>query len=96
MPSRHQRLRIETDRHHIEGTLQLPSEGYRSRTKDFFDAHVDSFIALTDVELRPFDGTASERYEFLAVSVRHAVIVIELGAVDEGHSSTEQLQPIGD
>ena len=71
----------------IEGTLQLPNVGYRSRTTDFLNAHENEFVALTDVEIAWLDGTrAPERRAYVAVSARHAVLVTELaplGACDE-------------
>src|ERR671932_902261 len=87
MHFRRERVRIETDRHEIEATLQLPNEGFRSRTSDFLNAHEREFLALTDVELRWLDGSrAAERHEFLALAVRHVVLVLELetlGVVDD-------------
>jgi hypothetical protein len=87
MHFRRERVRIETDRHEIEATLQLPNEGFRSRTTDFLNAHEREFLALTDAELRWVDGDRSpERHEFLALAVRHVVLVIELetlGVFDE-------------
>ena len=87
MHFRRERVRIETQRHEIEGTLQLPNEGFRSRTTDFLNAHEREFLALTDVDLHWLDGSrASEQHEFLALAVRHVVLVLELedlGAVDE-------------
>lgn len=80
MHFRRERVRVETERHEIEGTLQLPTEGYRSRTTDFLNAHEHDYLALTDVEIRWLDGTRDpERHEFLAVGARHVVMVIELG-----------------
>jgi hypothetical protein len=87
MHYRRERVRIETQRHEIEGTVQLPSEGYRSRTTDFLNAHERDFLALTDVEIRRLDDDrAPERHEFLALAVPHIVLVFELetlGIVDD-------------
>ena len=87
MHFRRERVRIETQRHELEGTLQLPTEGYRSRTTDFLNAHEREFLALTDVTVRWLDGSrAPERHEFLALATRHVVMVIELedlGAMEE-------------
>ena len=87
MHFRRERVRIETQRHEIEGTVQLPSEGYRSRTTDFLNAHERDFLALTDVEVRWLaGGRAPERHGYLAVAVPHIVMVVELetlGVVDE-------------
>ena len=87
MHFRRERVRIETQRHEIEGTLQLPNEGFRSRTTDFLNAHESDFLALTDAELTWLDGSRkSERHAYLALSVRHVVLVLELetlGVYDE-------------
>jgi hypothetical protein len=87
MHFRRERVRIETARHEIEATLQLPHEGYRSRTTDFLNAHAGDFLALTDADVRWLDGSrAPERHDYLALAVRHAVLVLELetlGVVDE-------------
>ena len=79
MHFRRERLRIETQRHEMEGTLQLPVEGYRSRTTDFLNAHEREFLPLTDVDVRWLDGGhADEHHDYLAVAMRHVVLVIEL------------------
>ncbi len=79
MHFRRERVRIETQRHEIEGTLQLPNEGFRSRTTDFLNAQEREFLALTDAEIRWLDDSRpAERHEFLAVAVRQIVVVLEL------------------
>jgi hypothetical protein len=87
MHFRRERVRIETQRHDMVGVLQLPNEGYRSRTTDFLNAHEREFLALTDVEVAWLDGSRPpEQHEFLAVATRHVVMVIELedlGTFDE-------------
>ena len=97
MHFRRLRVRLETERHVIEGTLQLPSEGYRSRMTDFLNSHDSDFLPITDAELtharrataRP-SGTT-----YLAVSVRHIVVGVELeslGTFDEaGEPPSEPL-----
>src|ERR1700748_1978217 len=86
MHFRRERVRVETARHEIEGTLQLPNEGFRSRTTDFLNAQGDAFLALTDADVTWVDGSRpSERHESLAVAARHIVMVVELetlGIVD--------------
>jgi hypothetical protein len=82
MHFRRERVRIETTRHEIEGTLQLPNEGYRSRTTDFLNAHGDQFLALIDADVRALESAREpERHPFLAVAVRHVVLVVELGSL---------------
>ena len=80
MHFRRERVRVETARHEIEGTLQLPSEGFRSRTTDFLNAHGDEFLALTDADVTWLDATrAPERHdsgpEHLVGRVGAAVVV---------------------
>ena len=87
MRIRRERVRVETQRHIIEGTLQLPHEGYRSRTTDFLNAHDTDFIALIDAEVTWADGSReAEHQDFLAISARHNNLVTELqtlGVVEE-------------
>ena len=83
MHFRRERVRIETERHEIEATLQLPHEGFRSRTTDFLNAHEREFLPLTDVVVQRLDGSRPvERHEFLALAVRHVVMVVELETLD--------------
>jgi len=93
MHFRRERVRLETQRHEIEGTLQLPNEGFRSRTTDFLNAHERDFLALTDVEVRWLDASRRpERHEFLAVAIRQIVMVFEietLGVIDESGGAPE-------
>ena len=82
MHSRQERVRIETTRHEIEGTLQLPHEGFRSRLTDYLNTQGDAFLPLTDVEVTYLDGSREpERHEYLALATRHVVLVIELSPV---------------
>ena len=69
-------------------TLQLPSEGYRSRTTDFLNAHERDFLALTDAEVPWLDGAAARPSTTSSSPSRrrHIVMVIELeslGMFDE-------------
>ena len=97
MRIRRERVRVETHRHIIEGTLQLPHEGYRSRTTDFLNAHDSDFIALIDADVAWADGSREpERQEFLAISARHINLVTELeslGVVDEPHPAVALTPP---
>ena len=82
MPYRRERVRIETARHEIEGTLQLPHEGFRSRLTDFLNAQGDDFLPLTDARVTYFDGTRGpETHDYLALAARHVVLVVELGSL---------------
>ena len=87
MHFRRLRVRLETERHVIEGTLQLPNEGYRSRMTDFLNSHDSDFLPITDAQITwPGGARAPETREYLAVSVRHIVLGVELeslGTFDE-------------
>jgi hypothetical protein len=83
MPFRRERVRIETARHEIEGTLQLPYEGFRSRLTDFLNTQGDDFLPLTDAQVTYHDGSrAPEQHEYLALATRQVVLVVELGQVE--------------
>jgi hypothetical protein len=93
MHYRRERVRVETDRHEIEGTVQLPNESYQSRTTDFLNAHERDFLALTDADVRWLDGSRTpEHHEFLALAVPHIVLVFELetlGIVDDSGAAPD-------
>ena len=80
-------MRLETERHAIEGTLQLPNEGYRSRMTDFLNSHDSDFLPITEAQLTwAGNERPAERHDYLAVSVRHIVLGVELeslGTFDE-------------
>jgi hypothetical protein len=99
MHFRRERVRIETQRHDMVGTLQLPEEGYRSRTTDFLNAHEREFLALTDVDVTWLDGSRPpEHHAFIALATRHVVMVVELedlGSVDESGATPAPVSLIG-
>jgi hypothetical protein len=95
MHFRRERVRVETQRHEIEGTLQMPNEGYRSRTTDFLNAHERDFLALTDVEIRHLDGSREpERHAFMAVAVPQIVLVLELESLGVFDESGDASAPV--
>jgi hypothetical protein len=94
MQIRRERVRLETVRHEIEGVLQLPAEGFRSRTTDFLNAHEREFLPLTDAEVRWRDGSREpERHEYLALAVSHVVLCVELESL--GVAEEASLHPLG-
>jgi len=82
---RRERIRVETQRHRIEGLLVLARDGYRSRVSDVLNASERDFLTLTDVTLQPLDGGPAERHPLLAVGRAHIVYVVAPGA-DSGTS----------
>ncbi len=81
MEHRQERIRVETDRHRIEGLLRLSREGYRSRVSDVLNASERDFLTLTDVTVESLEGGAVESHPFLAVARRH--IVFAVGPAEE-------------
>jgi hypothetical protein len=77
---RRERIRLETPRHRIEGSLMLARDGYRSRVSDMLNASERDFLTLTDVTLAPLDGSPVEQHPFLAVARAHIVYVVAPGA----------------
>jgi len=57
MDHRRERIRIETERHRIEGLLTLARDGYRSRVSDVLNASERDFLTLTDVTVAPLEIT---------------------------------------
>ena len=87
MQVRRERVHIETARHRIVGTLQLPNEGYRSRTTDFLNSHENGFLALTDAEVSALSGGGAAKHEYVAVGARHIVVLMELETIEVADDS---------
>jgi Family of unknown function (DUF6812) len=73
---RRERVRIETERHRIEGLITLARDGYRSRVSDVLNASEREFLTLTDVTVAPFDGAPVEHHAYLTLARRHIVFAV--------------------
>ena len=73
---RTERVRIETERHRIEGLLTLARDGYRSRVSDVLNASERDFITLTDVTVEPLAGGSAEMHAYVSVARRHIVFAV--------------------
>ncbi len=73
---RQERIRIETERHRIEGALTLPRDGYRSRVSDLLNASERDFITLTEVTVAPLEGGPVELHPYLSLARRHIVFAV--------------------
>jgi len=73
---RRERIRIETERHRIEGVLTLARDGYRSRVSDVLNASERDFITLTDATVTPLEGGPMELHEYLSLARRHIVFAV--------------------
>jgi hypothetical protein len=76
MDHRRERIRIETERHRIEGVLTLARDGYRSRVSDVLNASERDFLTLTDVTVAPLEGGPVELHEYLTLARRHIVFAV--------------------
>lgn len=73
---RRERIRIETERHRIEGMLTLARDGYRSRVSDALNASERDFLTLTDVKVEPLEGGSVELHDYLTLARRHIVFAV--------------------
>ena len=76
MDFRHERVRLETERHRIEGVLTLARDGYRSRVSDLLNASERDFLTLTEVTVAPLDGGPIELHPYLTIARRHIVFAV--------------------
>src|SRR3984893_14156433 len=83
MDHRRERVKIETDRHRIEGLLTLARDGYRSRVSDVLNASERDFITLTEVTVTPLTGGPGERHPYLTVARRHIVFAVAAPQEDQ-------------
>jgi len=73
---RRERIRVETERHRIEGYLTLARDGYRSRVSDVLNASERDFLTLTEATIAPLDGGPRELHQFLTLARRHIVFAV--------------------
>lgn len=73
---RRERVRIETERHRIEGLLTLARDGYRSRVSDVLNASERDFLTLTEVTVAPLEGGPVELHPYLTLARRHIVFAV--------------------
>jgi hypothetical protein len=84
MEQHEKRILVETARHRISGLLSLPRDGYRSRLTDYLNAGERSFLALTDVEVKPLQGDHPPyRRPFLALAISKIVFAMPADPDDE-------------
>jgi hypothetical protein len=81
---RQERVRIETERYRIEGSLTLARDGYRSRVSDVLNASERDFLTLTDVTVEPLAGGPVELHPYLTLARRHIVFALAAPETPEG------------
>jgi hypothetical protein len=84
MEHRKERIRIETERHRIEGVLTLARDGYRSRVSDVLNASERDFITLTDVTVAPLEGGPIELHAYLTLARRHILFAVSAAETPTG------------
>ena len=75
---RRERVRVETERLRIEGSITLARDGFRSRVSDVLNAAERDFITLTDVTLQPLEGGPVELHAYVSLARRHIVFAVVL------------------
>ena len=80
---RQERIRIETARHRIEGSLTLARDGYRSRVSDVLNASERDSLTLTEVTVEPLAGGPIELHPFLTLARRHIVFAVAASETPE-------------
>jgi hypothetical protein len=78
------RVRFETDRYVIVADVTLPPEGYQSRFSDSLNRVEVGFISLTNAEITPIAGGATETRSFVVVAKAHIRMAYPLDAGAEG------------
>jgi uncharacterized protein DUF6812 len=73
---RRERIKIETERHRIEGFITLARDGYRSRVSDVLNASERDFLTLTEVSVAPLQGGPIELHRYLTLARRHIVFAV--------------------
>ena len=53
MDLRQERVVVETDRYRVDGSMTLPSEGYRSRLSDHVNRRDVDFFTIQDAVVTP-------------------------------------------
>lgn len=68
---------VQTESHRITGSVNLPTDGFRSRLSDFL-SHVErDFVALTDAVVEPLDESVEPtRRAFIVVGRAHIVLAM--------------------
>ncbi|HEX3910007.1 MAG TPA: hypothetical protein VHW67_04810 [Solirubrobacteraceae bacterium] len=83
MDHRQERVRLETERHRVEGYLTLARDGYRSRVSDVLNASERDFLTLTQVTVEPLEGGPRELHPYLTIARRHIVFAVAAAETPE-------------
>jgi hypothetical protein len=77
MDLRQEHVVVETDRYRVEGSMTLPSEGYRSRLSDHINRRDQEFFTLQDAKLTRLDGSGGDwSAPVLMLARRHIRLIV--------------------
>lgn len=76
MDLRKEKVVVETDRYRVEGSMTLPTVGYRSRLSDHVNRRDLEFFTMQDTVLTPLDGGESWQAAVLMLASRHVRLIV--------------------
>ncbi len=76
MNLRREKVVLETDRYRVDGSMTLPSEGYRSRLSDYVNRRDVDFFTIQDAVVAPLDGGERWTAPVLMLSSRHVHLIV--------------------
>ena len=79
MDLRQEKVVIETDRYRVDGSMTLPSEGYRSRLSDHVNRRDVDFFTIQDAVVTPLDGGERWAAPVLMLASRHIQLIVPSG-----------------
>ena len=71
---------LETGRYRVDGSMTLPSEGYRSRLSDHVNRRELDFFTIQDAVVTPLEGGRPWTAPVLILSSRHIQLIVPAGA----------------
>ena len=76
MDLRQEKVVVETDRYRVDGSMTLPSEGYRSRLSDHVNRRDVDFFTIQDAVVTPLDGGERWTAPVLMLGCRHIHLIV--------------------
>jgi len=76
MDLRKEKVVVETDRYRVDGSMTLPTVGYRSRLSDHVNRRDLEFFTMQDAVLTPLDGGESWQAAVLMLASRHVRLIV--------------------
>ena len=80
MDLRQEKVVVETDRYRVDGSMTLPSEGYRSRLSDHLNRRDVDFFTIQDAVVTPLDGGERWTAPVLMLASRHIQLIVPAAA----------------